>query len=244
VCEYVPTAEQPEYVLNIQPCPTIILGTKWTGLWHIDVSLHSNLPDQYGGFSTVFVASSVGIKPYENQQILFQACDPILHKRIPEIKQEFDFVNCGTGGSIDVTESIYGERNRVMLALREQFTFNDFGKGHKPEVYVRNINTAKVQVVVPGLGSNRLGMCAQRFFECLAIGPVLAYYTPDMEFLGLEEGKDYFSFKSPEEMMTKMKKLVNDESLRNWMASNGRAKALLYHSYKNRLIGILSYLYD
>ncbi len=61
-----------EYVLNIQPCE-IHKGVEWTGLWHIDVSLDSDFPDYYGDVDTVFVSSSVGVRPYKKQIVLFQA---------------------------------------------------------------------------------------------------------------------------------------------------------------------------
>ena len=45
-----------DYILNIQPCE-IGKGSRWTGLWHIDVSLDSDFPDFYKDVDTVFVSS-------------------------------------------------------------------------------------------------------------------------------------------------------------------------------------------
>ena len=225
-----------EYLLNIQPCD-LKNGTKWTGLWHIDVSLDSHFPQHYANMDTVFVASTVGILPYEKQRILFQACDPVLHRRIESIPQDYDFVICGTGGA---TDGIYAERGRVYKILMDKFKYFDGQNGHPPEEYVRICNKGKVQVVQPGLGQNGLGMCAQRFFECLGIGPVLADYTPDLEYLGLDEGKDYFSFKTDTELVEKMSLLVNDKALRDKMFENGRKKALELHTYAHRAVTIFN----
>lgn len=227
-----------EAVLNIQPFGDVISGTKWTGIWHIDVSMNSHIPNFYQGVNTVFVASTSGIKPYDKQTILFQACNEDLDKRYPEIKQEFDFVSCGTGGQKNGEG--YGRRYDVFTSLKENFTFGDFGKGLPPQEYIKKINTAKVQVVQPFTPSGKPGMCAQRFFECLAIGPVLCDKVPDLDHLNLVEGEDYLSYSNLVELNDKMKLLVENEDLRNKIALSGRNKALLYHTYKHRLISILN----
>ena len=67
-----------DYILNIQPCE-ILKGSRWTGLWHIDVSLDSDFPDYYKDVDTVFVSSSVGIRPYKKEIVMFQACDPTFY---------------------------------------------------------------------------------------------------------------------------------------------------------------------
>jgi len=78
----------------------------------------------------------------------------------------------------------------------------------------------------------------------LAMGPVLADYTPDLDYLGLDEGKDYFSFKNDRELMTKMKALVSSESLRNEMFANGRRKALMLHTFAHRAVSIYNTVCD
>lgn len=225
-----------DYLLNIQPCD-LKRGGRWTGVWHIDVSLNSSIPSHYQEMDTVFVASTVGILPYEHQKVLFQAMDPVLHKRYEDVPQEYDFVLCGTGGG---SEGVYAERGRVYRLLCSKYKYVDFGGGFPPESYVRKYNAGKVQIVQPGLGTNGLGMCAQRFFECLGMGPVLADYTPDLEHLGLIEGQDYFSYKSDEEMFKKMDLLLADSNLRQKMFANGRKKALLAHTFEHRLVSIFN----
>jgi len=233
--DYHPSMGEVDYVLNIQPY-MYVRGKKWTGLWHIDVSLNSDIPDTYHMFDTVFVASSVGVRPYDKQIVLFQACDPELHRR-RKTDEEYDFVICGSLGK----DYVYEERDRVYSILTKHFTRKDFGKGHEPHDYVGKISCAKVQVVQPGLGLNGLGMLAQRFFECLAIGPVLCSYTPDLEIVGnVTEDVDYMCYRNHDELVEKMRTLLNDGELRNTISENGRKKALLYHSYENRLVGILN----
>jgi glycosyltransferase involved in cell wall biosynthesis len=228
-----------EYLLNIQPCD-LKSGSKWTGIWHIDVSLNSSLIHHYNEMDTVFVASSVGILPYEKQIILFQAMDPELHRRIPEVEQTYDFAICGTGGG----EGGYLERMRVYKLMMDNFTCNECGNGFVPEEYVMKYNSGKVQLVQPCLGTNGLGMCAQRFFECLGIGAVLCDWTPDLDLLGLIEGEDYFSYKNDEELISKMDLLLKDEELRNKMFANGRQKALNMHTFEHRLVTILNLLHE
>ena len=122
-----------DFLLNIQPCD-IKFGGKWSGIWHIDVSMDSSIPQHYVNMDTVFVASSVGIVPYDKQTILFQACDPELHRRYEEIPQDYDFVMCGTGGS---TEGLYAERGRIYRLLCDKYKYADFGNGHRPPDYIR-----------------------------------------------------------------------------------------------------------
>lgn len=229
-----------DYLLNIQPC-NLKRGGKWSGLWHIDVSLDSHFPDQYGEMNTIFVASSVGIRPYDKQIVMFQALDPELHRRIPEIKQDFDFTICGHGGS---SEGCYGKRGHVYDILQKKYKYNPGGGGLPPEKFVVEYNRAKVQVVQPCMGSNGWGMCAQRFFECLGIGPVLCDWTPDLELLDLKDGEDYMSYKSDSELIEKMDLLLADENLRNKIFENGRRKALASHTFEHRLVTIFNIVKD
>lgn len=228
-----------EYLLNIQPCD-LKTGSKWTGLWHIDVSLNSSLIHHYKEMDTVFVASSVGIMPYKKQIVLFQAMDPILHRRISEVEQTHDFSICGTGGG----DGVYQERARIYKLMMEKYTCNEGGNKLPPEDYVRKYNTGKVQLVQPAIGDTGWGMCAQRFFECLGIGPVLCDWTPDLKLLGLEEGKDYLSYRNDKELVSKMNRLLGSQHYRKRIFANGRRKALLYHTYEHRLVSILNIIHE
>jgi hypothetical protein len=226
-----------DYILNIQPC-TLLMGKKWTGLWHIDILLNSYIPaNEYGLVDTVFVASthSQCLNTYNKALTLFQACDPVLHRRIPEIKPEFDYVLCGSMGV-----PIYEQRENMHKLLRDKYTYGDFGKNHKPEEYVAYLNKGRVQWVRSGTGPHGKSNIAQRFFESLAIGPVLTNWTDDLLATGLIEGEDYLAYHDGPEMMGKMEKLISDEKYRNYIAENGRKKALMYHSYEQRLMAIFN----
>lgn len=234
----------PEYVLNIEPFDTLVTGTKWTGIWEIDVMLDRQEMsiDKWTHCDTVFVANNSypdRIKSFQGNLItMFQACDPELHRRRHEIVQNYDFIFSGTNGL-----EIYRERERIIDLLRNKdFTFMDFGKGHSPEKYVEFLNMARVQVIRSGsklpIANSQV---EQRFFECLAIGPVLKDYAPDLEKLGLVEGEDFFWFKDDNELLYKMNLLIKNPDLRDRMASNGRRKALLYHTYENRLASIINF---
>jgi len=223
-----------DYILNIQPCE-IYKGVKWTGLWHIDVLLDSDFPDYYKDIDSVFVASSLGIRPYKKEIVLFQACDPTFYR--PKAEKTHDLVFCG---SITPT-TMYEERGRVYALLKEKYDCVTVGKGLPPEKYIDVISTAKIQLVQPALTKkNKYGMCAQRFFECLAIGPVLCAYTPDLVLLGLVEGRDYLCYRNDKELVKNMDRLVKSKRLRDRIARNGRQQALNLHTYENRLVSILN----
>ena len=222
-----------EYLLNIQPC-TIAKGTKWTGLWHIDVSLDSDFPDFYKDVDTVFVSSGVGVRPYKKQIVMFQACDPTLY--IPK-EQTHDFVFCGSRSPA----TIYEERGRIYSLLEKKYDCANVGKGLPIKQYTDTIATSRIQLVQPGYTKkSKYGMCAQRFFECLAIGPVLCAYTPDLDLLGLVEDRDYLCYRNDKELFEKADRLLKSEKLRNRIAKRGRQQALNLHLYDHRLISILN----
>jgi hypothetical protein len=231
-----PPRERDEYthVLNIQPCD-LVNGTKWTGIWHIDVLLNSTLAQNYYVADALFLSSNQGLYPNPKAQILFQALDPVLHRRIEAIKQDFDYINCGTNGS-----PYHVERERVYNVMRKHFTHTDYGKGHEPEKYVQLYNTARVQFICSGRGPGNKPALAQRFFECLGIGPVLINWSDDIPLTGFVDGEDFMVYRNDEEMITKMRALVDSKELRDKIFYNGKRKALLYHTYEHRLISILN----
>lgn len=235
-----------ENVLNIEPFTKFVKGTKWTGIWEIDL-----LCDRVEASETNWVESDVvfiaistipkRLEPFRHKtELLFQACDPMIHKRLETIKQEYDFVFCGSLGI-----HWYTERERVMELLRKsEFTFKDFPKGEGPGKYVENINHAKVQFIRSMKTNVADGELAQRFFECLAIGPVLTNYVEDLKYTGLIEGEDYMAYRDDGEMLKNMKLLTFDPELAQRIADNGRKKALTYHTYEHRLVTILQHLQD
>jgi len=223
----------PECVLNIQPF-SLLTGTHWTGLWHIDVCLNSDIPSVYYYLcNDVFVASDQMRTKYDKANVLFQACDPVLHKRVGE--PEYDYVVCGLMGG-----AYNGERDRLHRILADKFKSLDAGNGKKPEEYVKTLSKGRVQWVRTANTEGNYEMAAQRFFESLAIGPVLTNWTKDLPLTGLIEDVDYMAYRTEKEMVTKMYSLINDPDLRNRIANNGRNKALMYHTYEHRLMSVLN----
>lgn len=231
-----------DYVLNIEPF-AFKQGRIWTGMWVIDTLCgNSTFTDNIFKIDTVFIAGTtqrnLGIYYAKDKEVvLFQACDPELHKLTGEIPQ-YDYLLCGTNAG-----DKYEERARCLNILSPLFNGRDFGKHHPPEKYVEIYNKAKVQFICSMIVRSQ-GEVAQRFFECLAIGPVLTNYVPDLEYLGLIEGEDYLAYRSDVDMIAKMKSLVENEDYRNTIARNGRRKAVLWHTYEQRLIGILNLIED
>lgn len=235
--------DNPEYVLNIEPFLSrkYVAGSKWSGVWEIDLSLdrqETSLSD-WAASRDVFIAISHIPSRFEclahKTRLLYQACDPIVHRRIPDIKQEYDFVFCGSLGT-----PIYEERTRVMKLLKEKFSFRGYPKNNTIQQYVKYINTARVQFIRSGGGASCPNSTAQRFFECLAIGPVLTDWSPDLTRTGLIEDEDFLSYKNDFEMAEKMRFLIENPDEAERIANNGRRKALLYHTYEHRLISIIN----
>ena len=232
----------PGYVLNIEPFKTFVKGEKWTGIWEIDLVLNRDevSMSDWGQCDDVFIANSTVPEKYKDFkhlcQLLFQACDPIIHRRIEDITPKYDFVFSGSIGL-----EFYEKREKYLSLLREKFSFADFGKNHEPKEYVKYLNEARVQFVQSGSNSTAPeGYIAQRFFECLAIGPVLTNYHPDLDLLGLIENIDYMCFRDEIELIEKMNLLIKDKDLRKSIQKNGRKKALMSHTYEHRLMSIIN----
>jgi len=234
-------ADEPtDFILNIEPY-SFIRGNKWTGIWDID--LLCDRPQtgiEWPDVDVVFLAVPTIPKRLEHlrhkTQLLFQACDPTFHKRVGEI--EADFVGCGT------IDHQHTERDRLNKLLRQKYSFKDFGKNHTPQKYVEHISKGRIQFIRSMNTGIAQGELAQRFFECLAIGPVLTDYVDYLPLTGLIEGVDYLSYKNDEELFEKFQSLRENENFARSMAENGRKKALLYHTYEHRLITILHTIHE
>lgn len=231
--------DEGDYVLNIQPF-NFAKGKEWTGMWHIDVMLGGDPVKYYDDVDSLFVSSPTMSDPRPWAIPLFQGIDPLLHRRLPHIVQEYDFIICGSVG-----EPFHKERAHTYDVLKEAgFTYKDYGKGLGPEEYVRNYNTAKVQFVRSGAANDLDGALAQRFFESLAIGPTLVNYSNDLMYTGLSEERHYLSYKNDEEMVSQMKWLLDSYNRRNNMHAAARELSLTLHTYEHRLISITNVIKD
>lgn len=226
-----------DYILNIEPF-SFKKGYKWTGIWEIDLLCDRPQTSASDWAVADVIYTAVTTIPTrlegfaQKTKLLFQACDPDLHQRRGE--PDTDFVISGSMDSPGHTERI-----RVTDIMKKEFEYLDFGNNRVPQDYVEGLSHARVQFI-RSMGSNiASGELAQRFFECLALGPVLTNFVPDLVHTGLVEGQDYYSYKSDNEMIAKMKKLLADPKKAQAMAENGRSKALLYHTYEHRLMTIL-----
>lgn len=224
-----------DYVLNIQPYSPLRKGNKWTGAWWIDTLLDNPLfNSEYPHIDTIFLAgSSKKIDPQPNHKLLFQAADTEIHKPLP-ITKDCDFILAGSMG-LDV----YSERERLINLMRQKFSYIGAGKDFRPTEYVKQLNRAKVQFI-RSMEVGGQGEIAQRFFECLAIGPVLTNWVDDLVHTGLVEGEDYLAYSTDEEAVNKMQRLIDDPDYAEKIASNGRFKSNLYHTYENRIIAIIN----
>lgn len=226
------------FVLNIVPYSKFVVGTQWTGVWELDQICDRQDAGANWNYADTIFLTALGLPDRlknffsSRHRLLFQACDPVLHER--HGVGVYDFVQCGTAG-----DGIYSERSRLISLLNKKYTFWDFGKNYAPLEYVKNISKAKVQFIRSTHNTFATGEIAQRFFECLAMGPVLTNWVEDLNHTGLIEGEDYMAYRNDKELIEKMDLLVGDEALRNKIAKNGRNKALMYHSYEQRLMAIM-----
>ncbi len=228
--------EDDGWILNIEPCE-IKYGTQGTMLWHIDVLLNNSSENKYrqvyDRMNHIFTAD---LSDHPRAKLLLQAIDPVIHRRYTDIPQDVDFVISGSYGH---SQGIYNQRNYLTGLLKERFTYSDEGNGKPPEEYIKGLNRAKVQFI-RSMDVNGRGEIAQRFFECLAIGPVLTNWVPELEHTGLIEDTHYMAYRNDEEMLRKMKVLIDNDELRDKIAVAGRQAALLNHTYEHRLISILN----
>jgi len=224
-----------EFVLNIEPYSTLRTGTKWTGAWWIDTLLDNvRFNTEFSYIDTIFLAgNSHRIEPRDNHRLLFQAADSEIHRPVA-VEKDCDFILAGSMGL-----DIYREREAAIKALRsEGFVFVGAGKDFAPNEYVKQLNRAKVQFI-RSMDVDGHGEVAQRFFECLAIGPVLTNWTDDLVHTGLVEGVDYLAYRTIDELVQKMHMLVDDHSYAQKIAENGRYKSRLYHTYQHRVLTIM-----
>ena len=233
--------KDPEYVLNIEPYSTFVKGSKWTGIWEIDLLMDrvEMKEENWEQADVIFTAISTIPERMEKfrdkTHLLFQACEPDFHKYDSTIDRKYDFVLAGTQ-----TLFIYKEREKAIQTLiKAGFSFADLGKNHAPKEYGKLLNKARVQFIRSMKTNIADGEIAQRFFECLAIGPVLTNWVPDLDKTGLINGVDYRAYHSEEEMVQGMKYLLTSGER---IARSGRKKVLTMHTYENRLQEILQWI--
>ena len=224
-----------DYVLNIEPYSNLGHGNIWTGAWWVDTLLDNvKFNTEFPYIDTIFLAgTSHKITPKDNHRLLFQAADPDFHKPMA-VAKECDFILAGTMGL-----DIYRERERCIELLRKEgFSYIGAGKNFKGMDYGKQLNRARVQFI-RSMDVNGHGEIAQRFFECLAIGPVLTNWTDDLIHTGLVEGEDYLAYHNDTEMVSKMRRLIDDPEYAEKVARAGRYKSQLYHTYEHRLMTII-----
>lgn len=233
-----------DYILNIEPF-VFKRGKKWTGIWEIDVLLDRQEMSESNWVlaDRIFIAVSTLPKRLEKfrekTRVLLQASDPTIHKRLPEIKPEYDVVFAGAMHS-----PIYTERERIYNQLKTFCNYMGFDNNKPIQEYVKVMNQAKIQFIRSMKTPVGEGELAQRFFESLAIGPVLTNYAPDLLSTGLVHEEDYFYYRDDKDMLEKLSYLIKHPKFASTMALNGRKKALLYHTYGNRLVSILDQIQE
>lgn len=232
-----------EYILNIEPY-LFKKGSKWTGIWEIDVLLdRQQMGPDWPQADRVFLAVSTLPERLKKDQdkcrVMFQACDPQIHKRQPNIKVEYDVTFAGA-----MHDPVYAERRRIYDLLKTFCNFKSFDNEKPIHEYVKYMSAAEVQFIRSMKTPIGEGELAQRFFESLAIGPVLTNYCDDLKQINLEHEVDYFYYRDDKDMIEKLSYLIHHPDFANKMAINGRRKALAYHTYEARLIQVFNQIQE
>lgn len=221
-----------DWVLNIEPYE--FKQGKWTGIWEIDLLMDrpEMNAENWSRADKIYTAISTVPKRLKdfNRELLFQAIDPEIHKRREEIEPIFDVVFIG---SLD--HPGYLERERIYNLLKRSFDVQIFPKNRNVNEFITLCNKARVQFIRSMKTPIGDGELAQRFWEGLAIGPVLTNWVPDLELTGLIEGQDYLAYRNDEEMIKKLRFLLDNPDYSKFLAENGREKVLELHTYDHRL---------
>lgn len=231
--------EESDYVLNIEPY-SFVKGNKWTGIWEIDILLDRREMEEanWEAANTIYLALTTippRFKKFEDKiKLLLQAVDPQLHRYNPKAIKDCDLIINGADH-----EPVYSERRRVWEMLQTNFKTKKIERVKLSE-YMSAANSAKVQFIRSMNTPLANGELAQRFFEYLAVGPVLTNYAPELVETGLVSGRDYLSYSSDAEMIYNLRYLLNNPDEAAKMSQKGRDKVNAYHLYDHRLVSILN----
>lgn len=166
----------------------------------------------------------------EGTVFLPHACDPQIHRSLPEVEKTYDIVMIGN------MSELYKERKRLVSLLRSKFTVleleTEFG-----EPYVYAMNQGKL-IFNRSLGENNIPM---RFFEGMAIGTLLHNDTGNLAEFATPYAH-FIPYKTDAELLENAEYYLKNDDVRQDIAFKARQLVLKHHTYMNRVATILSYL--
>lgn len=187
-------------------------------------------------FDIVFVAQRDGVKRLmadgvRNVFWLPLACDPDIHGNYP-VEKIYDWCFVGT----TEPKSRFEERVSLIRLMSDRFP-NGFCGSAFGEEMTRIFSSSRV--VFNRSVKNDINM---RVFEAISTGSLLVTNNLDENGMAglLEDGKDYVSYKGPEELLEKVSYYLDNPAERELIAQRGMQTVHKRHTYKDRMETLLS----
>lgn len=149
--------------------------------------------------------------------------DPEIHKP-HKVKKKYDVGFIG---------NVYGDDGRKEWLELIDKNFNCFISTTTPSEEVA-LRLSECKVLFNQMRYEEVNI---RFFEALSVGVQVVSHTPSLTMFA-DLGRDYLTFNSEEECLTKIKYLLENNELREQMEKQAQ-KTALRHTYRNRLLSML-----
>ena len=154
----------------------------------------------------------------------------------PELLREFELGWVG-----QISGPVYRRRAEWLPKLAATFRTNDWSRKYSlqeaADVYRRS------RVVVNIARDDYPQDANLRVFEVLASGALLITSLPtELSDLGFRDGLHFVGYRSEDELISLVRRLLSDEPTRTRISSAARTKVLSEHTYDSRVAQILSHL--
>jgi spore maturation protein CgeB len=197
-------------------------------IWETDSFLDRERP-QEGTYDMLFIGGAPeDLKWYAKGTVFLpHAFDEELHKPI-DVPKEYDLVMIG---------SDYEERSRLIRLLRDN-GFNIYVGRSDPGIpYSTELSKGKLIFNSSKTNWN----IPMRFFEGMAIGALVTNDSGNLNDLATPF-EHFLPYKTDEELLAVVKEYLKDDAKREKLAKDAREHVLKHHTYKHRVLTMLSYL--
>jgi hypothetical protein len=129
---------------------------------------------------------------------------------------------------------IYRRRESLLPQLAKTFRMNNWRLAHSPEQLAE---VYQQSCIVVNIGRDDYPQDANlRTFEAMAGGALLITSLPsELVELGFQEGTDFIGYRPDQDLLALVKHYLKDETARLRIASAGRQRVLLHHTYEHRV---------
>jgi hypothetical protein len=225
-------AKDADLVVNVDGAPVVPnIEGKPSILWDCDSFLHPPKTFLTQKFTHIFVGGSPeDITRYPpGTTYLPHAFDDKLHKHM-DVPQEYDIVFCGKHSAL------YKERMELLNNLKLKFNVLDteaaFGLP-----YSTALSRGKL-IFNKTLGPKNIPI---RFFEGMAIGALLENYNDNLDSLA-QPHKHYIPYKDYNDLIKQIDFYLSHDKEREALKKRANEHARNFHTYKHRVITMLSYV--